>query len=394
MEMEKSDTRTRSPGGACADCTSGICRIDRVCDRDNKRAPGRPGTADERKPRKARACERSLSPGCIPRGEHFIQSTWVSKRTGGDDRGDEKVKPEEEETVFRLAWRRQHLGEVGATTFLDSCPRLSSSPSGYLGKGQPGLLTQVEGQPKQPFLRVSPPRITILIYGPRYHARSANSRESVTRSDRGFSISLQLAIFANVSLVLSSSLHGVSRQHKPTKVIPKTAQVMQPPVGKKSGFGTYCGKHAARGNPDPEQGIKGFGYAKPNFRRAGLTSSIQEREGRSLKKGGSRESLALAHAAGILGTEMPYIRSETPHPSIPLSIHSMDHLASLTSLSRIFYPSPIKRSRGRHQRHQKHNSVRVVSSMSSVLASPKDGCAPSITDIRLPLKDPEVPEPS
>lgn len=50
----------------------------------------------------------------------------------------------------------------------------------------------------------------------------------------------------------------------------------------------------------------------------------------------------------ILGTEMPYIRSEMPRPSIPLSIHSMDHLASLTSLSRIFYPSPIKRSRGRY----------------------------------------------
>lgn len=46
---------------------------------------------------------------------------------------------------------------------------------------------------------------------------------------------------------------------------------------------------------------------------------------------------------------MPYIRSEMPRPSILLSIHSMDHLASLTSLSRIFYPSPIKRSRGRLQ---------------------------------------------
>lgn len=39
-----------------------------------------------------------FSPGYIPRGEHFIQSTWVSKRMGGDDRGDEKVKPEEEES--------------------------------------------------------------------------------------------------------------------------------------------------------------------------------------------------------------------------------------------------------------------------------------------------------
>lgn len=51
-------------------------------------------------------------------------------------------------------------------------------PSGYSGEGQPGPLTQVGGQPKQPFLGVSPPRITILIYGPRYHARSTRIAES------------------------------------------------------------------------------------------------------------------------------------------------------------------------------------------------------------------------
>ena len=49
---------------------------------------------------------------------------------------------------------------------------------GHSGGGQTGPLTQVEGQPKQPFLGVSPLCITILIYGLCFHARSTRTAEN------------------------------------------------------------------------------------------------------------------------------------------------------------------------------------------------------------------------
>ncbi|KYQ56293.1 hypothetical protein ALC60_04700, partial [Trachymyrmex zeteki] len=99
---------------------------------------------------------------------------------------------------------------------------------GHSGGGQSGPLTQVEGQSKQPFLGVSPLCITILIYGLCFHARSTRTAESISPSR-----SRSHAIFA-IATFTRPFLYGVSRQHKLTKVIPKTTQVMQFPVGKKS----------------------------------------------------------------------------------------------------------------------------------------------------------------
>lgn len=67
---------------------------------------------------------------------------------------------------------------------------------------------------------------------------------------------LTRAIFCERRFNCSSlSPYGVSRQHKPTKVIPKTAQVTQLPVGKKCRSGTHCGKRVARGSRGPGNGF-------------------------------------------------------------------------------------------------------------------------------------------
>lgn len=95
---------------------------------------------------------------------------------------------------------------------------------------------------------------------------------------RFFPLAFARAIFASGR----PSLYGISQQHESTKVIPKTAQVTQLPVGKKVGPGLTIRINAAKGNADPGNGLTPISFGELR-RREGLKEEEIEREANNIR---------------------------------------------------------------------------------------------------------------